>query len=114
LTRSPIELARLVEHLGGHVDRVHVRGLLGEHAGEPADAAADVEHDVAGLHARADGVEHGLEVAASLRPEPVDVGVAIRPGVVDEVERVLAGTRVPEAPHVPRAHGGHPSSLERR
>ena len=109
-----VEFARLLEHLGGHIDGVHVRGRLGEHTHQAAHAAADVEHDVAGLDFGADGGEQRLEAAAPLRPEAVDVGVAIRAGVVDEVERVLSRARIPEAAHVPRAHRGHPSSLGRR
>ena len=44
---------------------------------------------------------NGIDVLRPARPEGVRIGLAIGERVVDEVERVLAGTLIPELAHLP-------------
>src|SRR5207244_8950825 len=102
------ELARAARHLGRDVEGVDGAGARRERPGQPPQPAAEVDDDVARAHRHAGGGEQAVEVRLAVGPEARDVRPPVLQAVVDEVPRVLAGARVPEASHVaPRpGHAG--------
>src|SRR5919201_537985 len=91
-----IELPGTVEHLRGDIERSDLTTALGEEAGDPPDTAADLDDRIPRRDPDVQELEHLVKRLAPVRPEPLEVGLPVAKPVVDEVEGVLPGARVPE------------------
>ena len=91
----PYVLARLADHLRGHVDGMDLRDVGLELAGHPAHAAAEVEHD-------GSRCAESQEACGGLTPAADEALGLVREAGQDVLARARPGAGVPVPLHVPR------------